>query len=201
MPLTPCAFVSALPIGQHLVLYLNFYSTCRSHSVWSHSPQASSLVPALLFPPRCLNLQWLGVLSVISHLEVFMVGTNPKGTRVSLGCFCGSQDMFKTGTIMERVCHWGFPAPLLHAGSCPPRLLFTLDLGELSVWVAQCAPRWAFQASSVMFLSVCFLIHFLCQTTYPLRWVLSHAKQFGKINRLIKKKKKNQVRPSPHFSK
>lgn len=50
MPLTPCAFVSALPIGQHLVLYLNFYSTCRSHSVWSHSPQASSLVPALFVP-------------------------------------------------------------------------------------------------------------------------------------------------------
>lgn len=98
LPLTPCAFVSALPIGQHLVLYLNFYSTWRSQCLASF-PSSLFSCPCSLFSLQVvwISIAALGVLSMISHLEVFMVGTDPKGTRVCLGCFCGSQDMFKTG--------------------------------------------------------------------------------------------------------
>ena len=64
---------------------------------------------------------------MISYLEVFMVGTDPKGTRVCLGCFCGSQDMFKTGNFKVGTnVSLGFSSSsstcriLLHPTSCFP---------------------------------------------------------------------------------
>ena len=56
-----------------------------------------------------------------------MVGTDPQGTRVCLGCFCGSQETFKTGNE----CVLGvFPAPLLHSGSRSTPLLIYPRPGE-----------------------------------------------------------------------
>ena len=147
-PLCHCVCPS---VGQRLVLYLSFYSTWRSHSVWRRFPQASSLVPALFVPSNCLNLQHSTGCVVCDFSEVFMVGTDPQGTRVCLGCFCGSQETFKTGNecvlgIFQLLFCTQDPAPL--------PLLFTLDLEKLRVWVARCERRWAFQASSMTFLSL-----------------------------------------------
>lgn len=113
-PLCHCVCPS---VGQHLILYLSFHSTWRSHSVWSRFPQASSLVPALFVPSNCLNLQRSTGCVVCDFSEVFMVGTDPQGTRVCLGCFCGSQETFKTGNecvlgIFQLVFYTQDPAPL-----------------------------------------------------------------------------------------
>lgn len=103
----------------------------------------------------------------------------------------------KQGTLRsERMCHWGFPAPLLHAGSCSTPPLVSPRLGR-----AQCVSGKVCTSLSFpgIFRDVSLFLSASLSTSYVRQHILSDEyylmpNSLGKINRLIKKKK--QARPS-----